>query len=256
MKHAISLLFIVLLSNYCNAQAGYDEQYMRIPHYNGNVKKAEYSMYFYTFPDKPTEKLTYEYDIQGRLLKETDWDYRYGNEVFIYKYLGRDTIIRNEFYGKPWQRGLKTVNHYNENKQLIQQDFYVLDERGIHPHAKVVNIYDTSGFLIEQQHFVNPEAEQPYSSIFYKNDSLGNRTEMSYTSPNEHRTHKTIYAYTYKPTNEIIREQELTIYEEYSDTLTRNYLYQWDDHLNWTIKTEYKAPGLGNIVLRKLTYYK
>jgi len=259
MKHAIPLLFIVLLSNYCNAQAGYDEQYMRVPHYNGHVKTVQYKNYqtFYSFPDKPDDITTYEYDARGRMVKETNWSQRYGSEIYTYKYFGKDSFIRTLSYKGKFQRSLTTVTHYNNKGELAQEDFYVKNEQGIHPHAKVVSKYDASGFLVAQQHFETPDAQQPYSSTYYKNDSLGNHLEIFSTNANDKRTHKMIY--TYRPDHEILTERELNGDSSYMSSPIQNYLYTYDDHANWIVKTEYSesTPGIiSTITLRKLTYYK
>jgi len=124
---------------------------------------------------------------------------------------------------------LKTEYKLNQNKQVtFERETNLLEDTDIYIEK---NHQYQNGFLIKTQVKYN----QGSYTLNYKNDANGNPLEEDYVSKDNKQVNK--YIRKFDSNNNII--EETTIDETGKVKNVSNIKYQYDEHKNWTKRTQF-----------------
>lgn len=204
---------------------GYDLEYYTKSTYNnyGNPTKRTY----FDEAGNPTFSESFNYNESNKLisreLKSNDeslifnFDYEYTPEGYTVTKSENDINV------------LKTEYKLNQNKQVtFERETNLLEDTDIYIEK---NHQYQNGFLIKTQVKYN----QGSYTLNYKNDANGNPLEEDYVSKDNKQVNK--YIRKFDSNNNII--EETTIDETGKVKNVSNIKYQYDEHKNWTKRTQF-----------------
>jgi hypothetical protein len=198
-----------------------------------NDSLSEILYFFYNENDKITEEKLI--NPQGGLISDIEHKYDIAQNEIERRFKDENGKIQNRILYK-----------YDDNKKVIEE----LDSNFVlHQYWELKNIYNLEGLNVEIL----------YLSL---NDSLLKRS--TYTYLNKHvdeacfynNKNELISKTTYKYDSQLNVTSKLTYYPFDKKTEKRTFEYEYDKNKNWTSLKEYINNEPGDIIIRKLEYYK